>query len=257
MHGSGPKIIWTANSSIGWCSLARFCLKFVIFFVSMPFFSRNYYSPRGNAQPIFGILSIYRWQTSVTEWDANRSAFALLSGSPLQLLLSNNCRFGICSSRGSGDISIHLASGAGEAIRTSLPSLPLSSRVAFSRLLSCRFVTTGSLEAPLISELLVATANLIHPSEHRSSTVRISTVRILKAEHNIGTFTSFQQKEFNDGSLFCLTSIVTFPVPPFIKSRKISLGCNVLFQFWNMNGKRHEIAITELGRVRTSAIWQV
>jgi hypothetical protein len=56
---------------------------------------------------------------------------------------------------------------------------------------------------------------------------------------------------------FCLTSIATIPVPSVRKIRKISLGCDAFFQFWNMNGKRHEIAITELERVRTSAIWQV
>jgi hypothetical protein len=56
--------------------------------------------------------------------------------------------------------------------------------------------------ASLVSEFLVATANLIHPSEHRNSTVCISTVRILRAEHNVVTFTSFEQKESDDGPLF-------------------------------------------------------
>jgi hypothetical protein len=65
-------------------------------------------------------------------------------------------------------------------------------------------VTIGSPGASLISEFLVATANLIHPSEHRSSTVCISTVRILKARHNVVTFTPFQQKEFDNGPLFLL-----------------------------------------------------
>jgi hypothetical protein len=48
-----------------------------------------------------------------------------------------------------------------------------------------------SLGASLIPEFLVATANLIHPPEHRNSTVCISTVGILKAEHNVVTFTPF------------------------------------------------------------------
>jgi hypothetical protein len=51
---------------------------------------------------------------------------------------------------------------------------------------------------------------------------------------------------------FCLTSIVTFLVPLF---RKISLHCDAFFQFWNLNGTRREIIVTELERVRTSAIW--
>jgi hypothetical protein len=43
----------------------------------------------------------------------------------------------------------------------------------------------------LISEFLVATANLIHPFEHLPPTVSISTIRILKAEHNAITLTPF------------------------------------------------------------------
>jgi hypothetical protein len=45
--------------------------------------------------------------------------------------------------------------------------------------------------ASLISEFLVVTANLGHPSEHRSSTVCISNVPFLKVEHNAVTFTPF------------------------------------------------------------------
>jgi hypothetical protein len=40
-------------------------------------------------------------------------------------------------------------------------------------------------EPSLILEFLVATANLIHPSEQRSSTLCISILRILKAGHNV------------------------------------------------------------------------
>jgi hypothetical protein len=60
----------------------------------------------------------------------------------------------------------------------------------------------GPPRASLISEFLVTTANLIHPSEHRSSTACISTARILKAGHNAVTFTPFEQKEVDDGPLF-------------------------------------------------------
>jgi hypothetical protein len=56
---------------------------------------------------------------------------------------------------------------------------------------------------------------------------------------------------------FCLTYILTFLVPPLRKIRKISLSCDAPFQFWSMNEKRYEIVITELERVRTSAIWLV
>jgi hypothetical protein len=56
---------------------------------------------------------------------------------------------------------------------------------------------------------------------------------------------------------FCLTSIVIFPVPSLSKIRKISLGCDAFFQFWNMNGKSHEQVITELERAQTSATWLV
>jgi hypothetical protein len=62
----------------------------------------------------------------------------------------------------------------------------------------------GSPRASPILEFLVAMANLIHPSEHRSLTVCISTVRFLKEEHNVVTFTPFEQKEFDDCPLFLL-----------------------------------------------------
>jgi hypothetical protein len=46
--------------------------------------------------------------------------------------------------------------------------------------------------------------HLIHPSKYRSATLCISTVRILKAEHNAITFTPFSQKEFDDDPLLLL-----------------------------------------------------
>jgi hypothetical protein len=57
-----------------------------------------------------------------------------------------------------------------------------------------------------VAEFLVATANLIHPSEHRGSKACISAVRILKGEHNVVTFTPFSQKEFDNGPLFLLNA---------------------------------------------------
>jgi hypothetical protein len=55
----------------------------------------------------------------------------------------------------------------------------------------------------------------------------------------------------------CLASSATSSVPPFRKIRKLSLGCDAFFQFWNPNGKSHETVITQLEQVRTSAIWLV
>jgi hypothetical protein len=66
------------------------------------------------------------------------------------------------------------------------------------------FVTIGSVGASFISGFFVAMANLIHPFEHRSLAACISTVRILKAEHNVVTFTPFEQKELDEGPLFLL-----------------------------------------------------
>jgi hypothetical protein len=65
--------------------------------------------------------------------------------------------------------------------------------------------------ASLISEFLVATVNLTHPFEQRSSTVCVSTLRILKAGYNMVDFTPFEQKEFDDGALFLFEVHCHFP----------------------------------------------
>jgi hypothetical protein len=67
-------------------------------------------------------------------------------------------------------------------------------------------------------------ANLIDPSEHRSSTVCMSIVRILKAEHNVVTFTPFSQKEFDDGPLFPLDAHCHFSGSTIQKNRQNLTG---------------------------------